>query len=217
MPFFFECFSCIDRLAMATSQPSSGLIPPFVAFWQPMAPYMFPWSVRARAVCPSCWQAFTRSLIQFAPSSRLYSLWTWRWQKSGAAMAVVPRGARGVPGRRERVRGKGRADPGVRVPAAERLPGRGGPRRGDSVEAMGGAPRVRGGSVRCASGARGALRVGSRLAAWASTRLRGPSRTASVTSRFLRIGIACMKRASSPRFMIDSSTSHSRVLRPCGP
>ena len=60
MPFFFECFSCIDRLAMYTSQPSSGLMPPFVAlhFWySSTAPNMLPWSVRARALCPSSSQA----------------------------------------------------------------------------------------------------------------------------------------------------------------
>src|SRR5688572_1896277 len=51
---------------------------------------MLPWSVSASARWPSFWHAATRSPMRFAPSSRLYSEWTWRWTKSGAAMELSP-------------------------------------------------------------------------------------------------------------------------------
>ena len=191
---------------MYTSQPSSGLIPPFVAFWySSMAPYMFPWSVRARAFCPSCWQAFTRSLIRFAPSSRLYSLWTWRWQKSGAAMAVVPRGAR--------LRGAPRTGAGGAEPDAGAVPGsasvapEGTPGEGALVEAM---------DVR-RERRRRQVRIRSERSPWVGAGSPpgradyGPVENRVRDSRFLRIGIAHEARLVAA-LMIDSSTSHSRVL-----
>src|SRR5262245_61147634 len=47
-----------------------------------MAPNRFPWSVSARAGKPSWAARSTRRRRWAAPSSRLYSEWTWRWTKS---------------------------------------------------------------------------------------------------------------------------------------
>src|SRR5262245_46370852 len=50
-----------------------------------MAPKRLPWSVRAIAGKPSWAARSTSRLRRAAPSSRLYSEWTWRWRKSAAS------------------------------------------------------------------------------------------------------------------------------------
>src|SRR5882672_1783026 len=52
---------------------------------------MLPWSVSARAFCPSLTHCATKSSMRLAPSRRLYSEWTCRWTKSGAVMATSAR------------------------------------------------------------------------------------------------------------------------------
>src|ERR1035441_7896007 len=46
-----------------------------------MVPKRLPWSVRASAVIPSSPARSVSRSIRHAPSSRLYSEWTWRWTK----------------------------------------------------------------------------------------------------------------------------------------
>src|SRR3990170_940147 len=55
-----------------------------------MAPKRLPWSVSAIAGNSSA-LAFSTSFSSWAaPSSRLYSEWTWRWTKSAPPMSVRP-------------------------------------------------------------------------------------------------------------------------------
>src|SRR5262245_32325868 len=61
-----------------------------------MAPKRLPWSVRARAGKPS-WTARSTSRRRWAaPSSRLYSEWTWRWTKSVRSATAILSSGRGA-------------------------------------------------------------------------------------------------------------------------
>src|SRR5689334_18327387 len=51
---------------------------------------MLPWSVIAIAVWPSFAACSTSSSTWQAPSSRLYSVWRWRWTKSFVAVIGKP-------------------------------------------------------------------------------------------------------------------------------
>src|SRR5438105_1211095 len=50
--------------------------------WKATAPNMLPWSVTATAFMPSRPTWSTTSSMWLAPSSRLYSVWRWRWTNS---------------------------------------------------------------------------------------------------------------------------------------
>src|SRR5918996_5494989 len=52
-----------------------------------MAPKRLPWSVRARAGNRSSLARWTSFSSWAAPSSRLYSEWTWRWTNSARCIS----------------------------------------------------------------------------------------------------------------------------------
>src|SRR5262245_23866983 len=53
-----------------------------------MAPYITPWSVRARAGISSSAARATIALMRLAPSSSENSVWLWRWTKVSGACGI---------------------------------------------------------------------------------------------------------------------------------